>query len=148
MTITILSRKELVIKHQRRKAIKLTPRSLISEQNMAEKTIDKHFNCCICLEIVIKPMKCQKCETSFCGPCASLQQEKSDSCPHCRLEPFTLEQLNRYELDSLYSTHFSCPRCDSDVSYGEESSHLGKCWAEIETCPACDERGLSSVDAL
>ena len=73
MRITTLSRKELVSDYQRSKAIKLTPRSLISEQNMAEKTIDRHFNCCICLDIVMKPMKCQNCEIAFCGPCASLQ---------------------------------------------------------------------------
>ena len=75
MSIKQLSRKELVSNYQRRKAIKLTPRSLISEQNMVEKTIDRHFNCCICLEIVMKPMKCQNCEIAFCGPCASHQQD-------------------------------------------------------------------------
>ena len=67
-----LSKRELLLNYQRSKAIKLTPRSLICEQNMSKPTVDRHFNCCICLEIVRSPKKCQHCETAFCGPCASL----------------------------------------------------------------------------
>ena len=120
-------------------------RSLIREQNSSAE-IDKHFNCCICLEIVHDPTKCVECETVFCAACAHSQQVQSDSCPQCRCAPLALTQLNRYEKDTLESLRFDCPRCDDAVPFKESCSHIGKCWAQIECCPvACGVKDLQTA---
>ena len=87
----------IIGEYVRNKAVRVTSKTLLQEKNLSNPPIDKHFTCCICLETIQNPKKCQKCETALCGTCASAQKVKNDSCPQCRVTPFTLTKLNKYE---------------------------------------------------
>ena len=140
-----VSRKALIEDYVRNKAVKLTSKTLVQEKNLTKQTEDKHFNCCICLEIVSQPSKCSSCETAFCHGCAEAQRERNNSCPSCRDSPFTSTVLNKFEQKRLEQMEFECPRCDQDVTYEEANSHVGKCFTECEACPArCGTVGLTT----
>ena len=92
-----VSRRAIIDEYVRNKSVKVTCKTLIQEKNLSHPPIDKHFTCCICLEPVHEPKKCQQCETTLCGSCSKAQKSKNDTCPTCRVTPFELQQLNKYE---------------------------------------------------
>jgi hypothetical protein len=82
-------------------------REVVCEENSLQ-TLNEDFRCPVCLDLVIKPEKCNKCEKKFCNGCIFQTRVVREQCPHCRNEPFETKKLNPYEQKYLNQLTFRC----------------------------------------
>ena len=65
------------------------------EDTRFENTVDRHFHCPICLNVLRDPVQCRRNQHYFCTPCITKHlQENSHTCPTC-MEELTVQTLGR-----------------------------------------------------
>ena len=99
-----------------------------------ENTVDRHFHCPICLNVLRDPVQCRRNQHYFCTSCITKHlQENSQTCPTC-MEELTVETLDRPAriLTDLLSTFkISCDYtergCREMVELGALKRHVAGC---------------------
>ena len=107
-----------------------------------------HFSCKICLEILKKPVQCQRNEHYFCTSCITQHLRRNQTCPLC-MEELTLETLRpipRVVADLL--SQYDVPLCKNVqrgckevVEHQDLPFHHEVCAFAPVSCPieGCDE---------
>lgn len=80
----------------------------ISQEQLSEnhKTIGNDKICSICLEIVLNPVMCSKCENLFCNDCITKFLKNSNKCPNRCF--FIEKEKNRMLKNILDILEFKC----------------------------------------
>ena len=90
-------------------------RQLLSEN--AVSPLDQYFTCPICLLVVEQPAECQECNQLCCEFCISVWKQRNNSCPKCRCELSLGKQVNRFVMQSLNTSEFTCEKCHERFTY-------------------------------
>jgi hypothetical protein len=54
------------------------------EQDAATAAVSEHMTCCICMNVMHRPVTLVPCQHNFCAGCYSDARKHSDVCPQCR----------------------------------------------------------------
>lgn len=113
----------------------------------ALETISEVIICQICTGIVVHPMQCKSCDTSFCKICIEKWSLKSKICP-LKCANFGFKEASRVVMQMLGKLELMCPdECGAKISYDNLDKHLKDCNKETLTCPCCKSQVLkNSID--
>jgi hypothetical protein len=107
----------------------------------SEKRFIVDFSCLICLNIVMYPLQCGKCDKLFCKKCIENHLDKHDFCPNCRDAPFNKTIFSRLLKRILDESEFVCPlKCDMKFPYSDLEKHKNECEKiknENKICSCC-----------
>ena len=124
----------------------------IKKETLVENEISKIFEssvlCFICKNILIKPLMCMKCQSSFCKKCIDKWNEKNDKCPNGCDSPNYQNNLTKKEILSKFK--FNCVKCSDEIPYDEAESHHNSCSGEKSTKKNTNNsklRGLSPEES-
>ena len=100
--------------------------NIITEQKQFYESIKDLIQCLICKEIMIKPVRCKNCQSSFCRNCLENWVYQKNSCPiRCHDLDFQTDIVKSNLLSKL---NFTCPECYKVVNYEQMEMHiLSKC---------------------
>ena len=99
--------------------------SYISENNIINEEIYDEFKfsilCPICANIIIEPLICMNCQSSYCKKCINQWTLINEKCPNRCLNPnYQISQ----EMNGLLSKlKFQCKFCDKAFKYNEMKEH-------------------------
>ncbi|UJR16864.1 hypothetical protein I4U23_003762 [Adineta vaga] len=107
---------------------------------------DDIITCPICMNIIWKPVTCQKCENSFCLKCIRLWlHEKPNACPfNCRFQErkppaILIKLLSRLKLTCQNKSN----GCTLLIPYeGLEKHELAECLFRLTECSQCSKEML------
>ncbi len=101
----------------------LTPISFLKSQEARE-----NYQCGICTEVCIKPMRCRgSCRRKYCMKCVSDAKQKRDICPLKCSSPFLADPISDIMLE------FYCPYAPEDCHTTINSLQLFN--THYQTCP-------------
>ena len=60
--------------------------------------LDLHRDCCICLNLMIEPVRLA-CGHRFCGTCLKQAANEKPRCPLCRVKSPTADQIGAKDID-------------------------------------------------
>jgi WD40 repeat protein len=102
------------------------PQDLLSENH---RSMGTELVCMICLEIVLNPVMCSKCENLFCKDCIDRLLQKSNKCPN--LCNFIEKEKNIMLKKILNKIEFKCifnkSGCLKIIPYSEFLNHIKDC---------------------
>jgi hypothetical protein len=103
------------------------------EDSRFEKTVDAHFHCSICYNVLKEPMMCRNNEHIFCRGCITEHLTvNSHTCPECN-EDLTVETLRKARLVSNYLSELKI-KCDYSIRGCQEFIRLEKLDSHVENC--------------
>lgn len=137
----------------------------LDEERFVEPVGDE-FKCLICSEVLLDPIECSGCQTSFCSECIRAWQTRSSECPNrCKLtlnpchrgfknllmrlklrcsakectEILTVETLSRHENSECLFRVMTCPNagCTENILARDLSAHLDSCAHGSVQCERC-----------
>lgn len=102
----------------------------INENNIVKDEIYKNFEssliCIICLDIIIEPIMCIKCQHVYCKQCIKKWSKINSKCPNRCENPEYQICLDISQL--LSKLNFNCKKCKNIINYDEMEKHfLTKC---------------------
>ncbi|CAM4953960.1 unnamed protein product [Rotaria socialis] len=105
-----------------------------------------HLECCICHEILWKPVACQSCETPFCSACIrQWLNEYPAQCPNrCqaynerKCPPFVAKVLSQLKVACVYDSN----GCEEIISYEALDKHEVECGFQLHRCSGCQSEIL------
>ena len=80
-------------------------------------------NCPICLNILIDPVICIKCQNCFCKKCINEWLKNNEKCPNYCSGP-NFQEKNKTLLSQL---KFTCKKCKIVINYDDISKHHISC---------------------
>jgi hypothetical protein len=91
------------------------------------ESIFKDMICCICLEIVCKPLECIMCQTLICEDCYFILQQAGKNCVSSKCKG-NFRKANKFVREILSNLKISCSWCNKGgLIYPDYISHLDKC---------------------
>jgi hypothetical protein len=105
----------------------------INENNLikdeAYKRLGCSIKCPICIDIIIEPMQCEKCNNLFCKKCLESWSRVDKRCPNRCKNP---NYKKNSEKEALFSQlNFNCKKCKKIIKYSEMKRHYYlKCGTE------------------
>jgi len=105
----------------------------VNLNTLVEDDISKMFKdsaiCPLCLNILIEPIICMKCQKVFCKKCIENWKKKSEKCPNVNCNsPSYKECIGKKEILSILK--FKCSRCGALIEYFEAKDHHDMCFPE------------------
>ena len=98
-----------------------------------EKTVDAHFHCSVCYNVLKEPVMCRNNEHIFCRGCITEHLTvNSHTCPECN-EYLTVETLRNARLVSNYLSELKI-KCDYSDRGCREYVRLGDLKSHVEDC--------------
>ena len=102
----------------------------LNDENVVKDELYKAFQnsitCSICLDIIIEPTMCMKCQKAYCKDCIKNWAKINDKCPNRCQNPNYQKCLSMNEL--LSKLNFNCNICKNIINYNEVEKHyLSKC---------------------
>ena len=89
-------------------------------------TFESSITCNICLDIIIEPTMCMKCQNVYCKECIQNWLKINNRCPNRCENPNYQKSLSTGEL--LSKLNFNCKNCQSIINYNKMEKHcLSKC---------------------
>lgn len=80
------------------------------------------IKCCICLNIIIEPMMCMRCNNNFCKKCIEQWTNIKKECPfRCQNTNYKKSLVISKLLSKL---KFNCKKCQKIVNYDNMEQHL------------------------
>jgi WD40 repeat protein len=93
------------------------------------KSMGSELICSICLEIVLNPVMCSKCENLFCKSCIDILLTKTNRCPNKCI--FQEKEKNRMLKNILSKIEFKCMYllngCKAFIPYTDFIKHVNSC---------------------
>ena len=110
---------------------------------MLEETPQDWLQCIVCRELACNPQQTLCCGQTLCYECTDKWSKQSNSCPHCRSEPFEVVADPRSERYIAGLTSF-CPNvsigCKWRGSLKKVEKHMKtECPCENVHCTKCDK---------
>ena len=98
-----------------------------------ERTIDAHFHCSICFNVLKEPVMCRNNEHLFCRGCITEHlNANSHTCPECH-EELTVGKLRRARVVSNILSGLKI-KCDYFHRGCQEFTRLDQLHSHVETC--------------
>ena len=101
----------------------------INEETIIEDEFYKKFKesviCPLCLNILINPLMCIKCQNVYCKKCIDMWSKKDDKCPNRCIEPNFQRSLAKNEI--LSTLKFKCKECGKNIYYDDAKKHHDSC---------------------
>lgn len=97
------------------------------ENQVQYESIIRDMLCCVCLNVVCKPVECVACETLICDDCFHILLIAGKKCmtPNCK---GNLRKANKFVREILSNLTITCAHCmKGGLSYPDYISHLDKC---------------------
>lgn len=104
------------------------------------ESIKDIVTCNLCLGILINPIECSSCESSFCKSCIEEWRNFNEICPYkcnkneVRESPRMLKEL----LEKLTFKCLFCDKIEKNASYRSFLIHINICEKLKVYCPSCD----------
>eukprot|EP01064_Diplonema_japonicum_P003069 TRINITY_DN12024_c0_g1_i1.p1 TRINITY_DN12024_c0_g1~~TRINITY_DN12024_c0_g1_i1.p1 ORF type:complete len:510 (+),score=68.70 TRINITY_DN12024_c0_g1_i1:56-1585(+) len=121
---------EFLVKYtEPHKPTKLEP-LLKKQTSLNTDGLEESLTCCICQEILYKPVSCLPCLHNFCSPCYSdwieMGQESSGNCPFCRTVTSEVRKNHGLQkaVDALISTKPTLKRSESQIQDLEKRNKI------------------------
>jgi hypothetical protein len=91
------------------------------------ESIIKDMICCLCLNVVYKPVECYECETLVCEDCFQILLISGKNCMTFKCKG-NIRKANKFVREILSNLKISCIYClNGEFSYPDYNSHLNKC---------------------
>jgi hypothetical protein len=123
----------------------------INENNLikdeAYKRLGCSIKCPICIDIIIEPMQCEKCNNLFCKKCLESWSRVDKRCPNrCKIPNYK----NSPEKEELFSQlKFKCKKCQKVIKYSEMKRHYYlKCGTEKNNIKLYDLERTRPVNGI
>lgn len=86
------------------------------------KAVEDSVNCLICMDIIIDPIMCMKCQNVYCKKCIENWDRVNKICPiKC---PSANYQKCRVKAEILNKLKFECKKCNNIIDYENMSKHV------------------------
>ena len=109
-----------VIPVEDKKKIEISPDDIYNK-NEVENMLEL-LKCSICLNILLAPVQCNKCNNCFCKLCIEHYQDSKIKCPFRCENPSYLE--NKFVKNVLSILKFKCKNgCDKIIKYDDPEKH-------------------------
>ena len=99
--------------------------SYINENNIINDEIYNEFkfsiSCPICTNIIIEPMMCMICQSSYCKKCINQWSLINEKCPNRCINPNY--QISKEMNGILSKLQFKCKFCNKTFEYNEMKEH-------------------------
>ena len=99
------------------------------------------ISCSICSNVLINPVMCMKCQTTFCKRCADDWSQKNEKCIKGCSEPNY--EICKTKKDILSKLKFKCQKCELEFQYDDAEEHSKLCGVK-EPTPAPTPSLISS----
>ena len=103
--------------------------SVVSDYKLVEESLERKYDCPVCLQILCDPCKSLCCGNNFCHGCVRKLQNAGNPCPLCRNSRFRIER-NRDLSPEIYHLEVYCTNkakgCDWVGYLGEIDVHLNQ----------------------
>jgi hypothetical protein len=98
----------------------------INENTIIKDEIYKAFKdniyCCSCKHLMIEPVMCSECQSTFCKNCLEKSMEKRKSCPN-KCENSSFIKINE-KNNSITKCKFKCIKgCKKEISFHDIKEH-------------------------
>ena len=101
----------------------------INEGTVVDNEIYQAFKesviCPICTNILIEPVMCMKCQSSYCKRCSEDWSKKNDKCPNRCESPNYQRNLEKNNI--LSKLKFKCENCGEQIFYEKVEKHINEC---------------------
>ena len=84
--------------------------------------------CPLCLNILIAPIICMKCQKVYCRKCIEKWSKNNYQCPNNCNPPHYQNCIGKKEI--LFALKFKCKRCGNPINYNEAKTHHNICYPE------------------
>ena len=98
--------------------------------------------CCICLNILWKPVACSQCQANFCENCIKAWLNKSpEECPNrCSFKKINVSPIvNEFLSEFLIKCQLSDKGCQQILRYNELEKHEKNCSYKDTPCKGCGQ---------
>ena len=107
-----------------------TLKDYLNEDNVVKdelyKTFESSITCIICLDIIIEPTMCMKCQNVYCKECIKNWSKIDGKCPN-RCENSNYQKCKSIN-ELLSKINFNCKNCKNIINYNEVEKHcISKC---------------------
>ena len=107
--------------------------SYINENNIINEEIYNEFkfsiSCPICTNIIIEPMMCMNCQSSYCKKCINQWNLIDEKCPNRCINPNY--QISKEMNGLLSKLQFQCKFCNKAFEYNEMKEHY---YSSFDNC--------------
>jgi hypothetical protein len=83
------------------------------------------ITCPLCLNILIEPIICMKCQKVYCKKCIEKWKKKNSKCPSNCNPPNYQDCLGKKDILSILS--FKCKKCGQSINYFDAKKHHNIC---------------------
>ena len=105
---------------EERKKLEISPDDIYNKTEA--ENIKELLKCPICLNILMTPVQCDKCNKCFCKLCIEQYQDYKTKCPFRCENPLYLE--NKFVKNVLSILKFRCKNgCDKIINYDDLEKH-------------------------
>ena len=126
--------------------------NVVSDCKLVDESLERKYDCPVCLQILRDPCKSLCCGNDFCHACVRKLQKEDNPCPLCRNSMFRIKR-NRDLSSEIYRLQVYCVNkakgCDWEGCLGEIDVHLnqnptflyqtnGCCFVHVQ-CPHCSQ---------
>ncbi len=104
----------------------------------------RHLLCCICKNVLMKPLVCSGCGTAGCANCLNVWKTKDANCPS-GCQSFSYGKPSKFLLVWLDKLKIKCSNldrgCTETMKHSGFEEHVEKCPFGLVACPniGCDE---------
>ena len=109
--------------------VKMATANVVSDYKLVEESLERKYDCPVCLQILCDPCKSLCCGNNFCHGCVRKLQNAGNPCPLCRNSRFRIER-NHDLSPEVYHLEVYCANkskgCDWVGYLGEIDVHLNQ----------------------
>ena len=103
--------------------------NVVSDYKPIDESLERNYDCPVCLQILRDPCKSLCCGNDFCHACVRKLQKADNACPLCRNPRFRIER-NGDLSSKIYHLQVYCANkekgCDWEGNLGELDVHLNQ----------------------
>ena len=100
-------------------------KDLINEDSVVEDEFYKVFKdsiiCPLCLDVLIEPVMCMRCQNVYCKNCTNDWLKKDNKCPNRCNDPNYKKCIGKNDI--LSKLRFKCKKCGQIVNYNDCNKH-------------------------
>ena len=122
-------------------------KDFINEESVVQDEFYKIFKdsiiCPLCLDILIDPVMCMKCQNVYCKSCTNDWLKKDNKCPNRCNEPNYQQCKGKMEI--LSKLKFKCKECHQIFKYNECEKHKEVCSEILKEFEVIDANSIKTL---